>query len=65
MLFFILITFPYLFTDIVTAYKNLKKEKEALESTLQILSSNTSTGQTTTLENKTKEVIYSSSIFFL
>ncbi|CAF4143814.1 unnamed protein product [Rotaria magnacalcarata] len=44
------------FTDVVTAYKNLKKEKDALESTVQVLSSTsaptTATGDATASENE-------------
>jgi hypothetical protein len=55
----------FLFLDVVAAYKNLKKEKEALESTVRVFSSATaptaSSGETTTSENETnlnaKEVI--------
>jgi len=39
--------------DLVPAYKNLKKEKEALESTVRVLSSSTVTADSTTTENET------------
>jgi hypothetical protein len=39
--------------DLVPAYKNLKKEKEALESTVRVLSSSTITAESTTTENET------------
>ncbi|CAF0807644.1 unnamed protein product [Didymodactylos carnosus] len=39
------------FSDVVTAYKNLQKEKDALESTMKILSSASSTGTGTTLSS--------------
>jgi len=39
--------------DLVPAYKNLKKEKEALESTVRVLSSSTVTAESTTTENET------------
>jgi hypothetical protein len=55
----------FLFTDVVTAYKNLQKEKEALESTVRVLSATAvpfaSSGESTTTEAETdanaKEVI--------
>ncbi|CAF3149855.1 unnamed protein product [Rotaria socialis] len=44
------------FTDVVTAYKNLKKEKDALESTVRVLSSTsaptTTTGDAAASENE-------------
>jgi hypothetical protein len=47
--------------DVVTAYKNLKKEKEALESTVQVLSSTSASVELTNTDNETnsnaKEVI--------
>jgi hypothetical protein len=47
------------FIDVVTAYKNLKKEKEALESTVQVLSTPTEPPPTTDNEasSNAKEVI--------
>ena len=50
------ITYSFL-VDIVTAYKNLKTEKEALESTVQALSSNPPPNESTETDNESKEVI--------
>jgi hypothetical protein len=51
----------FVFIDVVTAYKNLKKEKEALESTVQVLSSTSASVEPTNTDNETnsnaKEVI--------
>ena len=52
----LLITYSFL-VDIVTAYKNLKTEKEALESTVQALSSNPPPNESTETDNESKEVI--------
>lgn len=44
-------------TDIVAAYKNLKTEKEALESTVQAISSAPIPAESTETDNESKEVI--------
>ena len=40
------------FADLFTAYKNLQKEKEVLESTVRVLSTTASTVESTTTDNE-------------
>lgn len=59
------------FPDVVTAYKNLQKEKETLESTVQVLSTATVTSSTSyaevtasETESNTKEVKEKKNVLF-